>query len=70
MAFSRPADGRIAGHIANAVEIWGYGERRAACSGGRERRFAASMSGANDDDINLLAVRVYPHHLKEYTDAS
>ena len=54
MAFARAADGGIAGHERDRVEIEREQQRMQAHARARQRRFAARVTGADDDDIKTI----------------
>ena len=54
MAFSKAADGRIAGHFADRLDLVGGQKRICAKARGRRRRFAARMSTAHNDNVKIL----------------
>ena len=54
MALSWSADRRIARHESDAVQVWGQDESSAAGTRCRKRGLAASVTGANDDYIEVL----------------
>ena len=51
MAFANTADGRIAGHLAQGLDVMGQEQCPAAYAGGRKRCFGAGMATTNHDDI-------------------
>jgi hypothetical protein len=53
MPFADPADGRIAAHLGNCVEIHGQKKSADAASGSGNSGFAAGMSSANYYDVKL-----------------
>ena len=57
MALAEPADGRIAGHLADGREAVGDQRRARAHARGRGRGLAAGMAAADDDDIEGLGIR-------------
>ncbi len=59
MALAEPADGRVAGHLADGREAVGDERRPGAQARGRGRGLAAGMAAADDDDIEALAHRRY-----------
>ena len=63
MALAEPADGRVAGHLADGGEAVGNERRACAHARGRGRGLAAGMATADDDDIEMLveALAHCPH---------
>ena len=55
LALRQAADGRIAGHLADLVGAEGDQERAAAHPRRRQRRLAAGVSGADDDDVEGIS---------------
>ena len=51
MALAEPADGRVAGHLADGLELVGDQRRACAHARGGGGRLAAGMSAANYNDI-------------------
>ena len=51
MALAEPADGRVAGHLADGVELVGDQQRPRPSPRRRRRRLAARMAAADHDDI-------------------
>ncbi len=69
VALARATDGRIARHVTDAVEVWREDERRASGPRSRERGFASSMSGADDDHVIAWPGKRTHVHREEYTDS-
>jgi len=57
LAFTNPANGRVAGHLAQRFNIVGQQQSFAAHTGCGQRRFGASMTAADDDHIKFLGVQ-------------
>ena len=51
MALAHPADGGIAGHLAQGLELMGEQQGAGAKARRSRRRFAAGMAAADDDDV-------------------
>src|SRR5690349_11411383 len=51
VALADAADGGVAGHLADVVEVERQHERRRAHARAGERRLDAGMAGADDDDV-------------------
>jgi hypothetical protein len=53
MAFSKPANGWIAGHRTNSRKLMGNEGRLRAHTGSSSRGFTAGMAAANNYDVEL-----------------
>ena len=60
MPFSDAANGRIAGHLTDVIEVQRQHQRLETHAGGRQRGFNSRMSGPDNDDIVDLPFSVYP----------
>jgi hypothetical protein len=69
VTLARATDGGIARHVTDAVEVWRKDERRASGPRSRERGFASSMSGADDDHVIAWPGKRTHVHQVEYTDS-
>ena len=54
MALAQPADGRIAGHLADGRRVMGDQQRPRAHARRRRRRLAAGMTAADDNDVKAI----------------
>ena len=54
------ADGRVAAHLADGVEVHGQERGLRAESRRGQRRLAAGMAGPDDDDIEIVLRRNHP----------
>ena len=59
MALAEPADGRIAGHLADGGEAVGDQRRARAHARRGGRGLAAGMAAADDDDVEAFVVPVH-----------
>jgi len=59
MTFAEPADGGIAGHLADRVAAMGGEERARAEARGGRRRLAACMAAADHDDVVCHDIRAH-----------
>ena len=59
----RAAHGRVAGHHGNVVHIEGREQRARSQAGGGQRRLAARVAGADDDDI-ITSGRIHGYQLQ------
>ncbi len=53
MSLPQPANGRVAGHFANSLQLMGDQQGLRPESRGRRRRFAACVPSSDDDDIKF-----------------
>ena len=58
VALAEPADGRVAGHLADGFELVRHKQRPRAPARGRRRRLAARMAAADHNDIEPAHGRV------------
>jgi hypothetical protein len=59
MAFARTADGGVAGHIADGVEIDRKADGIQSEARGSKRGFNTRVAGADDGDIILSCVEIH-----------
>ena len=57
MALADAADGRVAAHLAQRLDVVGQQQRLAAHAGGGQRRLGAGMAAADDDDVEFLGIQ-------------
>ena len=61
VALGQAADGRVAGHLADGIEIDGEQEGLATHARRRERRLHARVASAHHDHIILLRIDEHGH---------
>jgi hypothetical protein len=59
VALANPPYGRIAGHLAECLNILGHQERICASSGGRQRRLCSGMTTTHDDHVKMGATALH-----------
>jgi hypothetical protein len=56
MALADAADGGIAGHLAQGLDVLGQQQGAASHARSRQRRLGAGMAAADDDDVKVLLI--------------